>query len=101
MFDRYVHRADDGNVIKAIPSPASTTQGPWRLHMPPTPTTHCLLCGTPLPPDTRGWLRRLLYPRFPRCEPSEDCYRGLARRIGANPTDEEVARAVRNPRGHA
>lgn len=57
---------------------------------------HCILCGAILPPDRRWRIARVLSPRFPRCTPAtEACYRGLADRLGAKPTDDDVKRAVR------
>lgn len=56
----------------------------------------CMLCGRPLPTDTRWAPLRWLNPRPPMCMTDpEDCYRMFAARLGLNPSDEEVRRVVR------
>jgi hypothetical protein len=60
---------------------------------------HCLMCGTLLPHDRRWTIASALAPRFPRCNPpTEACYRGLAARVGAKPSDAQVADALRRSR---
>lgn len=65
----------------------------------PHGSDYCLLCGKPLPADRRWRITKMFAPRFPVCDPAtEECFRGLARRMGAHPTDAQVAEAVRNAR---
>lgn len=59
----------------------------------------CIMCGAPLPPDTRWAIVRWLNPKPPVCRPAtEDCYRGLAASLGFTPTDEQVADALARAR---
>jgi hypothetical protein len=49
----------------------------------------CLLCGKPLPPDTRWRITKWLNPRPPTHPPSRECYDGFRARLGLPPGDEQ------------
>lgn len=58
---------------------------------------YCIMCGAPLPEDTRWKIVRLFNPRPPWCRPAtEECYRGLAKRMGFTPTEKDIAEALAN-----
>ena len=55
----------------------------------------CILCLAPLLPDGRWRIIRALSPRYPVCRPAtEECFRRLAARMGARPTNQQVHEAV-------